>query len=1055
MPEERRLVTVLFADLVGSTALARENDAEIVRAALDAAFAEIAPVIDEHGGTVEKFIGDAVMAVFGIPKAHDDDAERAVRAAVAIRDLVAVHGGPLQLDVRVGVNTGEVLTRSDAGDQRLATGIAVNLAQRLQAAASPGEIVVGDLTRLLTHRAIGYGPSRQVEAKGVGMVLAWPVETLTSIVPERSSPDGARPPMVGRERELTLLREAHARVTSEHRPILVTLFGPAGIGKTRLAEEFARGLDPTRLMRGRCLPYGEGAAAYPVQRMLRGEAGIDLTDSAEIAAKKLRARVLDVVGPDDELEALQRRIVVYAGVAAAADELADVAAGDVAEELRWSFRRYVERRAASGPAVLLFEDIHWAAPALLDLIEHLADWSRAPLLLLCLARPELRETRRGWGIGREHAISIELEPLDAPATSELINSLLSVATPSEVLEREVFARSEGNPLFVEEFVRALIETGQIIRDEGRWVQLASATINVPLTLQGLIAARLDRVTGDTKRVLEEAAVIGRTFSSTAIDSLHDGSVVAALREAVAAELIGEAAAWTRGPGTIYRFRHVLFREVAYSMLPKSDRALLHDRYRQWLEDTSGERRDELIEVAAVHAEQAYRLAAEVRLPDASRLAGTAFQRLRAAADRARDRGDTRSALDVWRRVSAISDTLELSDSERLQTEETFLLLRTSFEVGDALWSKIETLLDRAREAPPTEPFVRLLLANGWRLRTSSIERSAALMDEALAAAKTLGDHELITHALLHLPVVPQARGDLNEMGHLREEALAYAKAHGVTRELSACLRALAEWALRAGAFTRAARLLDEAGDLASQTGSKAAQFAALAGQTDVATWTGPWDEAVDRAHRLEPLSADLATREARFEYLNLLGVALTEAGEFKEARSAQEAAIAMTEPESFEFAYCAFNLVFTLIALGEVRDARQLYGAVEPIDIPWQNYYAMQATVAAALDAAEGKTDAADQLYRAALAIFQDATTAPTQWRRAQQLHAQLLLRVGRLDEAQKSLKEVREFFSDPLAAPRRARVDALLAATEQAQVERHNVEPGRDESTRRPRSTS
>lgn len=1055
MPEERRLVTVLFADLVGSTALARDNDAEIVRAALDAAFAEITPVIDEHGGTVEKFIGDAVMAVFGIPKAHDDDPERAVRAAVAIRDLVAVHGGPLQLNVRLGVNTGEVLTRSDAGDQRLATGIAVNLAQRLQAAASPGEIVVGDLTRRLTHRAIGYGPSRRVEAKGVGVMMAWPVETLTSTVPERSPMDGARPAMVGRERELMLLREAHTRVTSEQRPVLVTLFGPAGIGKTRLAEEFARGLDPTRLMRGRCLPYGEGAAAYPVQRMLRGEAGIEITDSAEIAANKLRARVRDVVGLDDELEALQGRIVVYAGVAAAADELADVAAGDVAEELRWSFRRYVERRAASGPAVLLFEDIHWAAPALLDLIEHLADWSRAPLLLLCLARPELRETRRGWGVGRQHAISIELDPLDAPATSELINSLLSVATPSEVLEREVFARSEGNPLFVEEFVRALIETGQIIRDEGRWVQLASATINVPLTLQGLIAARLDRVTADTKRVLEEAAVIGRTFSSTAIDSLHDGSVVAALREAVAADVIGEAAPWTRGPGTMYRFRHVLFREVAYGMLPKSDRALLHDRYRQWLEDTSGERRDELIEVAAAHAEQAYRLAAEVRVPDASRLAGTAFRRLRAAADRARDRGDIRSALDVWRRAAAIGDTLDLSDTERLQTQETLLLLSTSFEVGDALWSKVETLLDRARAAPPTEPFVRLLLANGWRLRTSSIERSAALMNEALAAAKTVGDHELITHALLHLPVVAQAQGDLTEMGRRREEALAYAKAHGVTRELSACLRALAEWALRTGAFTRAARLFEEAGDLASQTGSKAAQFTALAGRADVATWTGPWDEAVERAHRLEPLSADLATREARLEYLNLLGVALTEAGDFNAARSAQEAAIAMTEPESFEFAYCAFNLVFTLISLGEVRDARQLYGAVEPIDIPWQNYYAMQATVAAALDAAEGKTDAADQLYRAALLIFQDATTAPTQWRRAQQLHAQLLLRVGRLDEAQRSLKEVREFFSDPLAAPRRARLDELLAAIEDSQTKRRAADRAGGEPTGRPRPKS
>jgi class 3 adenylate cyclase/tetratricopeptide (TPR) repeat protein len=1034
MPDERRLVTVLFADLVGSTPMVREHDPEIVRSALDAAFERIAPEIAEHGGVVEKFIGDAVMALFGFPGAHDDDAERAIRAAVGIRGRVRELRGPLELNVRVGVNTGEVVTRSDARDQRLATGIAVNVAQRLQAAASPGEILAGDQTRALTQRAIGYGPSRQIDAKGVGPLTAWPVEVVLSTVPEqRRSVEGLRPPMVGRDRELTALRAAHARVVTGRRPVLVTLFGQAGVGKTRLAEEFSGALDPSRIMRGRCLPYGEGAAAYPIQRMLRAEADVDLTDTVETAAAKLRGRVAQVIGAHEDLEAVQRRILVYAGVASAADELPDVSAGDVAEELRWSFRRYVERRAAAGPAVLLFEDVHWAAPSLLDLIEHLAGWSRASLLLLCLARPELKENRPRWGSGDDHVLSIELEPLDEVATRDLIRALLPVAAPSEVLQREVIARSEGNPLFVEEFIRALVDTRQIIREEGRWVPLPAAAINVPLTLHGLITARLDRVSAPTKRVLQEAAVIGRTFSSTALDSLHGEPVASAMREAVATDLVAEAAAWTRGTGSLYRFSHVLFREVAYGMLSKADRALLHDRYRQWLEDTAGPRRDELIEVVADHAEQAHRLASEVRLIEASQLAHIGFDRLRVAADRARDRGDLRSALDLWRRASEMSGSIDLSDAQRLESEENVLLLRTSFEVGDDLWGQVENVLERARRAAPAEPFVRLLLANGRRLRTSYVERSAALMNEALSVATTLGDHELITHALLELPVIAHARGDMREVGRLREEALAYAKAHGVTRELSACLRALAEWALRSGAFTRAAGLLEEAEHLARQTGSRAALFAALTSRTDVAIWTGPWDEAVERARRLAPLAADLATREAQFDHLSLLGVALLEAGDLHGARTAQEAAIEMAEPGTFEFAYCVFNMVFTLIALGDTRVARQLYEAVEPIHVPWQNFYAMQATVAAALDAAEGKFEAADQLYRAALTIFADGTTAPAQWRWAQQQHAELLLRNGRLDEARRSFAEVREFFSDPLAAPRRARIDRLLEATARA----------------------
>jgi class 3 adenylate cyclase/tetratricopeptide (TPR) repeat protein len=1031
MPEERRTVTVLFADIVGSTRMADQHDPEIIRAALAGAFDDISPVIAEHGGTVEKFIGDAVMAVFGVPSAHDDDAERAVRAAFATRDLMARLGGPLRLDVRVGVSTGEVVTKSGGGDQRLVTGLPVNLAQRFQAAASPGEILVGEHTCLLTQRAVRYGHSRQVEAKGVGTVTAMPAEELLTAVPEgRLTIEGRRPPMLGRHKELTRLRKALSTAAAEGRAVLVTLMGAAGVGKTRLAEEFVAGIDEKQVMRGRCLPYGEGAAAYPVQRILRREAGVEIGDSAEAASEKLRARVRQVVGPGDELDALQSRVVVYAGVAQASDLLADIPGGDVAEELRWAFRTYVERRAARAPAVLLFEDVHWAAPALLDLIEHLADWSRAPLLLLCLTRPDLRDTRPSWGVGRPHSASIELEPLEPRETSELIRALLPAAIPSDLLEREVITRSEGNPLYVEEFVRALIETGQIVLQEGRWVPVSAPSLKVPLTLQGLIEARLDRVSIETKRVLEEAAVVGRAFSSSALGVLHGGAVAAALREATKSGLITEAEAWTRGRGTLYSFRHVLFRDVAYGMLPKTDRSLLHDRYRQWLEDTVGDRRDEMIEGIADHAEQAHRLATEVQPAEAPRLARIAFDRLRAAADRARDRGDLHSSLELWRRAKTVGEMLGLSDEERLQTEENLLLLRASFERGDELWSDIGSLLDRARRSRPSEPFVRLLIASGWRMYTSSVERSAELMNEAFAAAETLGDHELITYALLQLPVVPLARGELDEVGRLREKTLKYAKNHGVSRELSACLRALAQWELRSGEFSRADVLLAEAEQLARQISSKAALFAALSSRAEVAIWTGPWDEAVEQARRLAPLAADLATHEAQIDYLNYLGLALFEAGDFRGARSAHEAAIRSTDMGTFEFGYSVLHVVFALIALGEVSEARRLYAAVMPIDIPWQNYQAVSATAAAALDAAEGKVDSADVLYRRAIAIFEDATTAPTRWRWAQQLYAEFLLKHGRLAEARRLLEEVRDFYRDPLAAPRRQRIEELLVGS-------------------------
>lgn len=423
MPEERKLVTVLFADITGSTAIADTHDAEVVRAALDDAFGRIANVVRDHGGTVEKFIGDAVMAVFGVPRAHDDDAERAVRAAFSIRSIVGSRQEPLPLEVRIGVNTGEVVTHGLGGDQRLATGLAVNIAQRLEAAAAPGEILVGGLTRRLTEAAIMYGPSREVAAKGAGSALAWLAKAPLPGDTRSLAAGAGQAPIVGRDTELRRCEEAFATAVSTRRPYLLSVLGAPGIGKSRLALHFLSGVDASMVLRGRCVPYGE-APTYPVQQMLRADAGVDPHDTQDQAAAKLRRRTADIVGSDEDLDAVQRRVLVLAGAGSAAETLPGVAEHDVPDELRWAFRRYVERRAATAGMILLFEDIHWASPVMLDLIAHLADWARAPLLVLCLARPELLETAPSWGTGRGNGEILELQALSRDETARLIGALL-------------------------------------------------------------------------------------------------------------------------------------------------------------------------------------------------------------------------------------------------------------------------------------------------------------------------------------------------------------------------------------------------------------------------------------------------------------------------------------------------------------------------------------------------------------------------------------------------------------------------------------------------------
>src|SRR5438552_1049786 len=587
MTEERKLVTVVFADIVGSTALGIEHDAEVVRESLARTFEAAGLVLESHGGTVEKFIGDAVMAVFGGPTAHDDDADRAVRAAFALRERIAdLANAGVPFEVRIGINTGEAVAGTGDGAQCLVTGPVVNLGARLEQAAGTGEILVGPLTQRITNRGVHYGPPREIEAKGAGRVEVFAARSLASAVPEQHRGiEGLHAPLVGRDRELRILRDAFGRVGAERTPSLVTVFGAAGAGKSRLTTEFTAAVGAAQVRVGRCLPYGEGITFYPMQQILRSDAGIDLSTPRAEAIEALRAAVERTVGAD-EAASVARRLEVVLGLTEAPEALADIPAEDLMEELRWGVRRFFERRA-SAPLVLVFEDLHWAEQALIELIEHLAEWARAPLLIVCLARPDFREIRPTFGASAANAVAITLSPLGPDDTRLLIRELLAIDALSEEVRADVVARAEGNPLYVEEFLRTLIETGRIERRDGRWVALGEIrAVELPPTLQGLITARLDRVAPEVKRLLHAASIVGRLFSTSALGAIAGAAPsLDLLREAARRDLIVEADERAPGEGRVHRFKHALFREVAYSTIPKAERLRMHDNYGRWLEAT--------------------------------------------------------------------------------------------------------------------------------------------------------------------------------------------------------------------------------------------------------------------------------------------------------------------------------------------------------------------------------------------------------------------------------------------------------------------------------------
>jgi class 3 adenylate cyclase len=651
--EVRKTVTILFADVVGSTSLGEQTDPESTRRMLSRYFDAMRRVIERHGGTVEKFIGDAVMAVFGIPTLHEDDALRAVRAAHEMRsgvellneELASASWNPLAL--RIGVNTGEVVAGEATQGHTMVTGDAVNVAARLEQAAGPGEIILGPATYRLLRQAVEAEPMPPFDLKG----KAEPMEAFRLV----SVGDAAGPlrrhdtPLVGRARELHVLEEAFDRANDEQACYLFTLLGTAGVGKSRLVHEFLGGMrERAQVLRARCLPYGEGITFWPVIELAQAAAGIKLNESPASAVEKLRSLLEEAPDRDPILDRVCPTIGLSSDVVPT-------------EEAFWGFRKFLEAVAAKQPLIVVIDDLHWAEPTMLDLIDHVADWSReAPILLLAIARPELLDARPHWGGGKLNATTILLEPLGAEDSEQLIGNLVEDPRLAQEVQRRIGDTAEGNPLFVEELVAMLVDQGVLKREAKHWQATDHLrSITVPPSISALVAARLDHLELPERDLIGRASVVGKTFQRSAVAELSPpdrrDDLGSRLMTLVRKELVRPDRSATTGDDA-FRFRHLLVRDAAYASLTKEQRADLHARFADWLERTAADRLREYEEVIGYHLEQGHRYRSELGLQDelTAALAERAASRLRAAGIRAEARNDYHAASNLLSRAAALS-----------------------------------------------------------------------------------------------------------------------------------------------------------------------------------------------------------------------------------------------------------------------------------------------------------------------------------------------------------------------------------------------------------------
>jgi class 3 adenylate cyclase len=789
--QERRVVTVLFADLAGSTALGERIDPEDVRELQGELFDLINTEVERFGGTTEKFAGDAVLAVFGIPQAHEDDAERAVRAALAARDGFASfaervaerHGADVGL--RIGVNTGEVVTGREAAarGELMVSGDAVNVAARLQQHAEPGQVLVGRRTQAATTRTIDYRPRDSVAAKGKSEpVAAW--EALRSATEQPAAMPrgvaGRTAPLVGRDEELAILSAVAARVERERAPQLVTLFGPAGVGKTRLLSEFVERLPPGHVLVGRCLPYGEGITYWPLSEIARAHAGILANDPADVALAKLETAIASVVAKQDAPRALEAAAWTI-GVSLRGTPVTDIDPAEVVRRLEEGWAQYLAALGRDRLAIVAVEDAHWASGPMLDLVERLAErLSGTRVLIVCTARLELLEGRPTWGAGKQNATSLSLTPLTPDEAADLVSSLLG-DVPAAVRER-VLAHAEGNPFYLEEMLNMLIDQGVLERRNGGWASAAEpGELAIPDSVHGVIAARVDLLEAAARDALRRCSVVGRSFWPAAV-GVDEDAVVSLTRTGLVTENPGSEMGGMRE----FAFKHALTRDVVYSTLPRPERRDLHRHVADWIGKTTRGRDVEAAELAAYHYGEALAYGEE----DAA-VRRRAVEALLIASDAAYRRSDFAATRAQAERA------LEFADDET-RPRARLALARVHYTEGtfDEVFAQLDQL---ESELDPADAQMRSdVLA--WRSRTCWLtgrwDEAFSSAEAAVAALEGLPESPQLARALARLSQIEMLKHRAGALPHAEQAIEIAHRVNDVFAELNARVNLFTENATR-------------------------------------------------------------------------------------------------------------------------------------------------------------------------------------------------------------------------------------------------------------------
>ncbi len=955
---ERKVATLLFADLVGFTSMNEAHDPELVSSVVSTAFERLADEVRRYEGTVEKFAGDAMLAVFGVPTTHEDDPERAVRAALEMQTALAAigsdaSGGP-ELRLRIGIATGEVLAdRSRVSGERdlFVTGDAVNTASRIQAAAEPGTVVVGPSTYAATRDAIEYEELPPVALKGKELPVAvWRADSVKAGRGGRRGRLGLQAPLVGRDTELSLLKETVRRTVEDGKPHLVTVMGSAGVGKSRIAWELEKYLDGLpdvfHWRKGRCPAYSSTSFG-PIADVAKADARIADDDSPMTAREKLAHRLVELEPVADDAEvrrALEAVLAIGDGTEHPRDELFE------------AWRRYLGAVAGVAPLVLVLEDIHWADEGVLAFIEFLARWGEGPIVIVCLARHELLEKRATWGGGLPNAATIVLEPLGAEDSSALVGGLLDGDVPEQLGSR-LIDLAEGNPLFVEELVRMLVDRGVLRFAEGRWdVAGAVEQLQIPDSVQAVLAARLDTLPPEEKRVAQDAAVVGRIFWDVIVahlagserDPTHE-----LIRRLRVKDLVVQRSPSALADAAEFGFRHVLIRDVAYDSLPKRDRSRLHRDVAAWAESELSDRIDEFSELIAGHLAAA--LAYEEEFSDDPLQLRVIRESTYAAAKRAVQRAQSLSQYDAsnrWLRL-ALELAWKIDAPPREIADLTTKFAVVAWQTADPVEAELALTraIDAWRPSMGESDDDRLLMAHLRDKRGNAIfgqgdvERSREELRNAIAELEP-GPPSAARALLLNRYGWTYWRaGPVEEAIPIIERAVAEAEASGAEGTLRWAKHDLAISLALVGRRTEGIALLEESLELARAAGDRELQ---LRGYVNLPATLAQQAERIEEIEAMSLEGLQLARRLAGSQYITWLAGNradhLLELGRVAEAEEQQSEGIAHAERISFLHLgsqYCSRALLRLLLGdrEGSARDiaAGERVGIPEELQVAWSH----------------------------------------------------------------------------------------------------------------------